>query len=98
MAEEIKQWEPALLSVDKPAPVRARGTHVHWMVRALQGKTYVFAVNDDYQPHTVTFKLPSWGAGLRRLSDETLLPAGGNDRVSDKLRGLDVQVYELAGE
>ncbi|MCD6352225.1 MAG: hypothetical protein J7M26_08905 [Armatimonadetes bacterium] len=98
MAEEIKQWEPALLSADKPAPVRARGSHVHWMVKALQGKTYVFAVNDDYQPHTVTFKLPSWGAGLRRLSDETLLPAGGNDRVSDKLRGLDMQVYELAGE
>jgi hypothetical protein len=98
VAEEIARWTPALLSVDKPAPVEARGTHVHWLAKSLNGKTYVFAVNDDYEPHSVTFQLPSWAAGLRRLSDEALLAANGRDRTSDKLAGLDMQVYEIVSE
>lgn len=98
MAAEIAQWIPALLSVDETAPVEGRGAHVHWLARSLQGKTYLFAVNDDYDPHSVTFRLPSWCSGLRRIGDEAFLAASGDDRVSDRLDGLDMQVYELLGD
>ncbi len=98
MAAEIAQWIPALLSVEKAAPVEGRGAHVHWLTRSLQGKTYLFAVNDDYDPHSVTFRLPSWCSGLRRIGDEAFLAASGDDRASDRLEGLDMQVYELLGD
>ncbi len=98
MAAEIREWTPAILSVERAAPVEARGSHIRWTARCLHGKTYLFAVNDDYADHSVTFRLPGWGAGLRRLGDEEFLPADGRDRVGDRLRGLDMQVYELVGE
>ncbi len=99
MAAEIKQWAPVLLSVEQPAAVRARGAHIHWMAKAEQGVTYVFVVNDDYEPHSVTFELPPGALGLKLLAspvrdNATALPARGR-RVTDKLPPLDMRVYTL---
>lgn len=95
MAEEIKKWVPVLLSVDEPPSLQARGNNVHYTVRRAGRRVVLFAVNDDYDPHTITFRLPEGWSAMRRLSDGHVLRPSPKPLVKDRLRGLDMQVYEL---
>lgn len=94
MAAEISNWAPVLLSVDKPLPVAVTGDALHARVKAASGTTYVFVVNDDYESHEATFTLPARCA-LKRLSDDAVISPDGRGRATDRLAGLDMQVYQV---
>ncbi|MBC7288158.1 MAG: hypothetical protein H5T86_08980, partial [Armatimonadetes bacterium] len=99
MAAEIKEWVPVLTSVEQPLQVTARGAHIHWMAKAREGVTYVFAVNDDYEGHSVAFQLPPGASGLKLLPSPVRQTAqvleATSGRVSDKLPPLDMRVYTV---
>ena len=97
IAAEIEKWVPVLLSVEEPLAVSVAGDNLHSIAKSLDGTTYLFVVNDDYEPHTATVKLPE-GYSLKRVTDAAQLSADDHGEVRDELAGLDMQVYELVAE
>ncbi len=94
IAAEIEKWVPVLLSVEEPLAVSVAGDNLHSIARSLDGTTYLFVVNDDYEPHTVTVKLPE-GYSLKSLSDNATITANEQGELTEELGGLDMQAYAV---
>jgi hypothetical protein len=95
MAAEIKQWSPVLLSTDKPAAVTAEGVHLHCLVKASEGKTYVFVTNDGERDHILAMQVPV-GMHVKRLSDGASLNTDPRGRLYDYIPFEGMVVYELS--
>lgn len=100
IAAEIDRMAPVLLSVEPAPRVKAecepaRPNWLHWLTRGQRGKAYLFAVNNGDGEGTVTFAFPS-SSNVRRVKvlgeDRTIEVDGG--RFTDRLRKLDVRIYE----
>jgi hypothetical protein len=95
VAAEVARWAPVLLSVERPEPGSAAGDCLHVRKAAQGGKTYLFVVNDDYGPHEARFRIAA-GRVVRRVSDGAEMKPDGPGQASDTIKGLDMQVYEVA--
>ena len=95
MGAEIKRYVPALLSIDPTPQVQAKGGKwLHWTVKAFEGRTYLFAVNDGQDEGDATFTVP----GLQRLvhvRDEHRAISPSKGAFTDHFDKLALHVYEM---
>lgn len=95
VAEEIKQWIPVLLSVEKTPRLRARSQDwLHWTTRQVGNETYLFVVNDEGEQHETSFELPKAAREvLVGDQEKPITPEGTTLPV--RLGAFDVKVYRI---
>jgi hypothetical protein len=95
VAQEIKEWMPALLSVEKTPRIRAKSQPwLHWTTRQMGNETYLFVVNDEIEQHETSFELPKAAREvLVGDQEKPITPEGTTLPV--RLGAFEVKVYRI---
>lgn len=97
MAQEIKDLEPLLLSVDpapQPEQVRDSDGAVAWRLYAREGKTYLVTVNSSTEAKTARFRFPKAFAGAENVVGNSPATLNGQ-RVQLAYDPLEVKIVRL---
>ena len=100
IAGELRDLSPALLTPDskRELSVAPEGATVDTMVKELDGRVYVFAVNREPEPCSASFRLPGISPAVRvevLFENRAFQAAGGSWK--DDFKPLDVHVYRVSG-
>ena len=97
MAQEIKDLEPLLLSIDpapQPEQVRDSGGAVAWRLYAREGKTYLVTVNSSAEARTASFRFPRAFARAENVMGNNPATLNGR-RVQLSHEPLEVKIVRL---
>ena len=102
IAAEIDRWAQVLLSAEAVPPVeveypREDSAWLHHTVRSLNGKLYLFAVNDGDGEGTVIFRFPRRPKRVRVPAENRFLRLEGSC-FRDRFKRLAFRVYEIERE
>ncbi len=101
VAAEVDRFSPILLSVEPAAAIRVQSadseatpTWLHPLVRAADGKTYLFTANDGDGEGVITIWLPEGVSSVRELTEDLEVEIG-EGRFHENSQRLEVKVYEI---
>jgi hypothetical protein len=97
MAQEIKDLEPMLLSVDpapQPEPVNDADGAVAWRLYAHEGKTYLVTVNSTTEPKTASFGFPKAFSAAENIMGKSSATRNGS-RLELSYEPLEVKIVRL---
>jgi hypothetical protein len=97
MAQEIKDLEPMLLSIDpapQPEPVRDADGAVAWRLYAHEGRTYLVTVNSATEPKTASFGFPKAFSAAGNVMGSRPATRSGS-RVELSYEPLEVKIVRL---
>jgi hypothetical protein len=97
MAQEIKDLEPVLLSIEptpQPTQVRDADGTVGWRLYGYQGQTYLVTVNSATVPSTASFRFPRRFSAAQNVMGNTPAILGGR-RVQLSYDPLEVKIVRL---
>jgi hypothetical protein len=95
VAKEVADYFPALLSIENvPEIVPTDASGLQNLVRKVEGKTYLFVVNPDSEPHSGMFKFPKTPDSLTANGAQLALEDGC---LRVELKAYDVMIVESTG-
>ncbi len=97
VAAEVKRWMPVLLSVEPAPALKAdKQEWLHWTVRRVGQEIYLFAVNDEEQPHEAVFKLPRMPKSVvQEMPEGGSAPLPKANAIRASFAGFEMKVYKI---
>ncbi len=94
MAEEVKSFAPALLSVEPTPEVEVEGPEaIHWTLRSHEGTVYLFMVNDAEEPVAATVRFADRPRSIAVAGEEIKMADDGAFEAA--FEPLGVNIYEV---
>lgn len=95
---ELKGLEPALTSIDRPELLRGNSNpaEIHTRVKAVNGKSYLFASNNSASSVSATFTWTDTSGSVTAYGEGRSLPISGAG-FSDVFTPYQAHVYEISG-
>ncbi len=94
VAEEVKSFAPALLSIEPRPEVAVEAPEaIHWTLRSYEGKVYLFIVNDAEEPAAATVRFAKRPRSVTLAGQEvTVADDAGFEATFEP---LGVNIYEI---
>ena len=98
VVQEVKDIAPVLLSVEEtPAIAAPEAEWLNWTVKRAGKTTYLIAVNNTPEPHTISFTLPKQAQSARETGTGEALTLEDGRALPLDFPPLGVRRCEIAG-